>query len=270
MIDPSSKFPSDAFIAVSLAGLSVFSVMIGANVAISDVATWLGKSPDNLVTLIGSALVGGGLLLTARTIRADTLAKLDEARSRRVEQYAERIREFRTLRTNAAIMMLLNFDRDIVVQEGERPERICWSDTAWALVPAYFRHYMYEPKLTVIRDCFNDLLEGMSRLHFLLTQDLVRQEDVDHICRPLLDRIVREPVFSERAIARNLRLYILWRNPRGVLHLCDRYGLPIRAMREADVAALLLELNAGQYGPWELTGWGSLDAPSSISGRPLG
>lgn len=263
MTAPSTTFPHAAFVIVSLVGLAIFSALFGADVSISNVGPWLRKPPDNLVTLIGSCLVGGGLLLTSRTIRADAQAKRDEARSRRIEQYAERVREFRTLRTNAAVMMLLNYDRNVIVEEGGDPVRMCWDKTAHALVPGYFRHYLYEPELTVIRDCFNDLLEGMSRLHFLLTQGLVRKEDVDHICRPLLERLIRDPMFAEQPIARNLRLYILWRNSRGVMDLCERYGLPIRDMRDADVFALINELKANHYGPWELTGWGNLEAGSS-------
>ena len=81
-------------------------------------------------------------------------------------------------------MMLLNYDRDVIIRDSVGPERVSWGDTEKALVPGCFRQYLYEPQMTAIRDCFNDMLEGMSRLHFLLTEELVRQEDVDHICRP--------------------------------------------------------------------------------------
>lgn len=269
MRDTRANSPVTAWILVSLAGLIVFSAAVGAGVSISEVGNWLLKPPDNLVTLIGAGLVGGGLLLTAANMQADRIAKRDEASSRRLEQYALRIREFRTLQTNAAIMMLLNYDRDIVVRAGDAPVRCCWNETALALVPGCFRHYLYEPKITLIRDCFNDLLEGMSRLHFLLVHELVRPADVDHICKPLLDRLIRDPKFSVEPVARNLRLYILWRNPRGVLRLCERYGLPIHGRRDADVADLKRELQRGTYGPWELTGWGNLNAPSSGGGSPF-
>jgi hypothetical protein len=251
-----ARFPRQAFVALSLGGLVTFSAMFGAGASMTKVGSWLTHETDNLVTLIGAGLVFAGLFQTSRTMR-------DEARSRRVDQYAARLREFRTVQTNAAIMMLLNYDRDIVLREGEGPTRCCWEQTAKALIPAYFRHYLYEPPLTVIRDCFNDLLEGMSRLHFLLTQGLVQIDDVDHICRPLLTRLIADQKFAQEPLARNLRLYILWRNARGVLHLCDRYGLGIREMRDADQAALIDDLKAARYGPWEFTGWGDLDAPSS-------
>lgn len=254
MIGPT--FPREAFVAVSLGGLVTFSAMVGAGASISALGSWLTHETDNLVTLIGAGLVFAGLFQTSRTMR-------DEARSRRIDQYAARVRDFRTVQTNAAIMMLLNYDRDIVLREGEAPRRCCWDETAKALIPAYFRHYLYEPELTTIRDCFNDLLEGMSRLHFQLTQGLVQQEDVDHICRPLLTRLITDEKFAQEPLARNLRLYILWRNARGVLHLCDRYGLPIRELRDADRSGLIEDLKADRYGPWELTGWGDLDAPSS-------
>jgi hypothetical protein len=149
-----ARFPRQAFVALSLGGLVTFSAMFGAGASMTKVGSWLTHETDNLVTLIGAGLVFAGLFQTSRTMR-------DEARSRRVDQYAARLREFRTVQTNAAIMMLLNYDRDIVLREGEGPTRCCWEQTAKALIPAYFRHYLYEPPLTVIRDCFNDLLEGM-------------------------------------------------------------------------------------------------------------
>lgn len=264
-----AKFPSGEFIVLSVVGLTVFAMLFGVGVSVTGFSGWLLKQPDNLVTLIGSALVCAGLVFTALQWRADVQAKLDEARSRRTEQYVERIRQFRTPQTNAAIMMLLNYDRDVIIRDSVGPERVSWKDTEKALVPGCFRRYLYEPQMTAIRNCFNDMLEGMSRLHFLLTEELVRQEDVDHICRPLLKRLVLDAKFSEEPLARNLRLYILWRNPRGVMHLLQRYGLPIETMRDGDTAALRQDIADDVYGPCEDTGWGDLLAPATQQGSTL-
>lgn len=264
-----AEFPSNGFILLSVVGLAVFSALFGAGVSILGISRWLLKPPDNLVTLIGSALVCAGLVFTSLQWRADVPAKIDEAQSRRIEQYIDRIHQFRTPQTNAAIMMLLNYDRDVTIRDSIGPERVTWNDTEKALVPGSFRHYLYEPQLTAIRDCFNDMLEGMSRLHFLLTEGLVRQEDVDHICRPLLTRLALDEKFANEPLARNLRLYILWRNPRGVMHLLQRYELPIKSMREGDVAALRQDIDADVYGPCENTGWGDLIARPTMQGSTI-
>jgi len=78
-----------------------------------------------------------------------------------------------------------------------------------------------------------------------------------------------DPKFSEEPLARNLRLYILWRNPRGVMHLLQRYGLPIETMRDGDTAALRQDIADDVYGPCEDTGWGDLLAPATQQGSIL-
>lgn len=221
---------------------------------------WLMKAPDNLSGLLSSGLVAAGLIFTAKQWRSDVQHKREEAKARDLQSYVDRLDRFRTPKTRAAIMMLLNYDRDIKLEEGGDKERIDWEKTALALVPGNFRSYLYEPDLTSIRDCFNDLLDGMDRLYYLETAGLLRPSDVDHICRPLIRRISADAQFTHLPIARNFRLYVLWRNAQGVIQLFKRYGWDLGLRRSADVEALRREMVKGTYGECEDTGWGNLCA----------
>lgn len=221
---------------------------------------WLFGPPDNLVTLIGAALVCVGLLFTARQWRADQAIKHEESAMRQVQLYTERLDYFRTPETRAAIMMLLNYERDVRLPGIDKPQRVTWDLSAKALIPGNMRAYLYEELLIAIRDCFNDLLEGMHRLEHMRMNRMLRDEDVDHICKPLIQRIALDPSFNGTALARNLRLYTLWRNASGVLSLFVRYGAPLdKRQLDADRAVLEREIADGIYGPCEPTSWGSFD-----------
>jgi hypothetical protein len=251
-------FDNLALVSVAIIGVVVFSALVGAGVTPSIFSAWLLRPPDNLVTLIGASFVLAGLALTARQWRSDVANKKEEARSRRHQEYADRLERFRTRQTNAAIMMLLNYDRDVQLHPDEEAERVSWDDCAKALIPATFRAYLYDPKSTAIRDCFNDLIENISRLVFLEKEGLVLTRDVDHLCRTLLVRIANDPQFADTSFARNLRLYIQWRDAGRVLDLFRRYKCDIEPKKAADIAALKKEIAAGVYGDCKPSNWGSL------------
>lgn len=216
---------------------------------------WLFGPPDTLVTLIGSTLVAVGLLATARQWQADNQAKRDEARSRRHQEHAERRAAFRTWQTNAAVMMILNYERDVVIREDHSPEKVSWETCELALIPAPYRRYLYEPTLIAIRDCFNDWLENISTLIVQRDAGLVTQEDVDHLCKTLLLRVANQTNFASGRFARNLRLYIQWRGADRVIGLIKHYGCDITSMWIADDASLLADIQQGRYGECHPSSW---------------
>lgn len=243
---------------LSLVGLTAFAVLFGAGVGSSAVSRWLLSPTDNLVTLVGSSFVLLGLLATARQWKEDAEVKREEARSRRHAEYAERLAGFRTWQTNAAIMMILNYDRDVIIRADSSAERVSWPICELALIPAPYRRYLYEPTLIAIRDCFDDWIGNISRLVYLEGEGLVKSTDVDHLCKSLLLRVSRETQFASTPFARNLRLYIQWNGAARVLALFNRYGADIRPMLAADKAALSRDIEAGRYGDCEPSSWGSL------------
>jgi hypothetical protein len=190
------KVSAAAFVIVSLTGVIFYSAMIGAGLQLTAVGSWLAKETDNLATMIGTALVLVGLLVAPRQLRIDTEARREEARSRRYQEFADRIEKFRTPKARAAIMMLLNYERDVVIRDEHGPERVTWDECEVALIPARFREYLYEPRLIAIRDCFNELIENLTRLAFLLDEKLVFPPDVHHIAKPLVARIAADEQFS--------------------------------------------------------------------------
>lgn len=149
--------------------------------------------------------------------------------------------------------MLHNFERIIPLIDAREPVR--WDEIEVALIPALYRQYLFEPRLTTLRDCFNDLLAGLTNLHFLLNQKLVKEDDVRHIARELLIRIAT----NDARIFRNLRLYIIWRRA-GILSLFRRYGHDIRETVEADKESLERDIAAGRYGECIGSPWGELNS----------
>jgi hypothetical protein len=246
------------FVIVALVALVIFAVIASAAALIPAVYGWLFRPPDNLVTLLGAVLVAIGLGATALQWRSDNESKREEARSRRHAEYAERLGAYRTWETNAAIMMLLNFDRDVIIRAGQPAERVSWADCELALIPASYRKYLYEPKLIAIRDCFNGWIENMSRLVYLENERLVERKDVDHLCKTLLQRVANEPQFAKTPFSRNLRLYIQWRGAEQVLVLFQRYGCDIKPLRDEDKAALSADIESGKYGQCEPSMRGSI------------
>jgi hypothetical protein len=236
----------------------LLSLVLSDALSIPSVKDWLLSAPDNLVTLIGSALVLCGLLATAQQWRLDNESKREEARSRRHAEYAERVAAFKTWQTKSAIMMILNYERDVQLAEGQPLQKVNWGYCELALIPAPYRRYLYEPTLISIRDCFNDFIENVSRLVFLQRQGLVKQEDVDHLCRTLMVRIASETQFAATAFARNLRLYIHWRSDQRVLDLFRHYECDIESLKERDKAALEDDIIAGRYGLCERSSWGQI------------
>lgn len=146
---------------------------------------WLFAPTDNLGTILaatlGSLIVAGGLWLNLRQWRA-------EAASRRHQEFESPIEKFHTSETRAALMMIHSYERIIPMIDAKEPVR--WEEIEVALIPALFRQYLFEPRLTMIRDCFNDLLAGLTTLHFLLNHRLVKKEDVDYIAKGLFIQIV--------------------------------------------------------------------------------
>jgi hypothetical protein len=211
---------------------------------------WLFAPTDNLGTMLaaagGAAIVAGGLWLNLKQWRA-------EAASRRHQELENRIEKFHTPETRAALMMIHYYERIIPLIDAKEPVR--WEEIEVALIPALYRQYLFEPRLTAIRDCFNDLLEGLTNLHFLMQQKLVQEDDVDHIARGLLVRIAT----YDARIYRNLRLYIIWRRT-GIMSLFRRYGCDIGATLEADKRSLESDIAAGRYGECVGSPWGELKA----------
>jgi hypothetical protein len=210
--------------------------------------TWLFSPTDNLGTIVaaasGSGILALGLWASFKQWRA-------EAASRRHQEFENRIEKFHTPETRVALMMIYSYERIIPLIDQKEPVR--WEEVEVALIPALYRQYLFEPRLTMIRDCFNDLLAGLTNLHFLMNQKLVHKKDVEHIAKELLVRIAT----NDARIFRNLRLYILWRDT-GIKSLFRQYGCDIEKNVEADKRALLQDLAHGRYGKCEGSPWGQL------------
>jgi hypothetical protein len=217
----------------------------------AELAQWLRSPTDNLATLISSAIVFLGLGVAALQWNL-------ASRSGRYQQFADRVRDFYTPHTKAAIKMLLNFERDIDLLPDTPPVRVSWELIGLALIPGTHRQYLYEPVLIAIRDRFNDLLQNLSRLAYLAQHDLVHWADVDHIVKPLILRIAADRKFQETRFARNLRLYIQWRGSEGVIVLFKRYDVDIRDRKATDKASLENDITTGFYGECRSSDWGAL------------
>jgi hypothetical protein len=239
------------------AGLGLVAATGAASYFSPKFAHWLFGPPDNLVTLLGADFVGLGLLATAKQWQVDNESKRAEARSRRHSEYADRRAAFRTWQTNAAVMMMLNYDRDVRIYEERPPVRVSWEVCEKAVIPAPYRQYLYDPELIAIRDCFNDWIENVTQLVYLEEEGLVEQRDVDNLCKPFLQRISHKTQFAHTSFARNLRLYIQWRESVRILGLFKRYGFDVTAIRERDKESLAADVASGKYGECHPSVWGS-------------
>jgi hypothetical protein len=107
---------------------------------------WLFNQTDNLTTLIGYMILAGGSIIAYRQWRAEQVWRKGEASSRRQEMLSARVDSFYTPATRNAILMMLSYERDILLWPGEELTKVSWDDCARALIPALFREYLYDQK----------------------------------------------------------------------------------------------------------------------------
>lgn len=232
--------------------------------------SWWTHPTDNKATLL-SALISAFVLLLPIVIawrqlrlsqktleaaiaqsRSEAETRAAEAKSRRAAEFQARLDQFFSNGTQAAIAIIHHHDRDVRLSETRGIERVSWAECDVALVPATHRPYIYEPKLTAIRDCFSELIEGLSRLRYLRDEGLLDPADMRHIVQPLLERLID----YETPFFRNLRIHIHYCEAEPVLKLFEEYAVDIRQSFQRDLAGLEKAIVRGDYGPCEASPWG--------------
>jgi len=231
---------------------------------------WWNRPTDNTATLL-SALISAVVLLLPivvawrqlrlgqRTLEAalaqsrrEEETRAAEAKSRRAAEFQQRLDQFFSIGTQAAIAIIHHHDRDVRLSQTRAVERVSWAECECALVPATHRPYAYEPKLTAIRDCFSELLEGLSRLRYLREEGLLDPTDMRHIVQPLLARLA----LHDTPFFRNLRIHIHYCEAEPVLTLFEDYAADIRPSFARDLAELEAAIVRGDYGPCRASPWG--------------
>lgn len=275
---------------VAIAGTATAPVQAGAHPAPSSpgvthahieqpVVSWWDHPTDNGATLLAAGISALVLLLpviiawrqlrlSQQTLeaaleqsRGEEEVRAAEAKSRRAAEFQERINQFFSTGPQAAIAIIYHHDRDVRLSDIRGVERVSWAECELALVPATHRPYTYEPKLTAIRDCFSQFIEGLSRLWYLREEGLLDPADVRHIVEPLLTRLVDH----DTPFFRNLRIYIHYCEAGAVLKLCEDYVADIRPSLERDLAALEAAIARGEYGPCKASPWGPAEFRRSAS-----
>jgi len=247
------------------------------------VQSWWDRPTDNSATLLAAVISALVLLLpviiawrqlrlSQQTLEAalaqskgEEKVRTAEAKSRRAAEFQERIDQFFSTGTQAAIAIIYHHDRDVRLSEIRGVERVSWAECELALVPATHRPYIYEPKLTAIRDCFAEFIEGLSRLRYLREEGLLDPADMRHIVQPLLARFVD----YDTPLFRNLRVYIHYCEAEAVLKLFEEYAVDIRPTFRRDLAALEAAIVRGDYGRCQASPWGPAEFRKSAS-RLLG
>lgn len=231
---------------------------------------WWNRPTDNSATLL-SALISAVVLLLPIVIawrqlrlsqqtleaamaqsRREDETRAAEAKSRRAAEFQQRLDQFFSVGTQAAIAIIHHHDRDVRLSQMRAVERVTWAECERALVPATHRPYTYEPKLTAIRDCFSELIEGLSRLRYLREEGLLDPTDMRHIVQPLLARLA----LHDTPFFRNLRIHIHYCEAEPVLTLFAEYAVDIRPSFPRDLAELEAAIVRGDYGPCRASPWG--------------
>ena len=241
--------------------------------------SWWTRPTDNSATMFSAVISAFVLLLpviiawrqlrlSQKTLEAalahsdgEAAVRAAEGKSRRAAEFQQRIDQFFTTPTQAAIAIIQHHDRDVRLSADRGVERVTWADCELALIPATHRPYLYEPKLTAIRDCFSQLIEGLSRLWYFREQGLLEPLDVEHIVKPLLSRLVD----YDTPFYRNLRIFIQYCAAEPVLTMCRDYARDIRPALQTDLGALEAALVRGDYGAWQASPWGPAEFRDSAS-----
>jgi hypothetical protein len=242
-------------------------------------ANWWARPTDNSATVL-SALISAFVLLlpvliawrqlrlSQKTLEAalaqsegEAAVRAAEAKSRRAAEFQQRLDQFFTTGTQAAIAIIHHHDRDVRLSAERGVERVTWAECELALVPATYRPYVYEPKLTAVRDCFLEWIEGLSRLWYFREQGLLDPVDVEHIVKPLLARLVEH----DTPFFRNLRIFIQYSAAEPVLVMCQEYARDIRSSLSDDLERLEAALLRGDYGTWHASPWGPPEFQTSAA-----
>jgi len=245
----------------------------------SVVTNWWTRPTDNTATLL-SALISAFVLLlpvliawrqlrlSQKTLEAalaqsegEAAVRAAEAKSRRAAEFQQRLEQFFTTGTQAAIAIIHHHDRDVRLSAERGVERVTWAECELALVPATYRPYVYEPKLTAIRDCFLQWIGGLSRLWYFREQGLLDPVDVEHIVKPLLARLVEH----DTPFFRNLRIFIQYCAAEPILAMCRDYARDIRPSLPGDLEQLEAALVRGDYGEWRASPWGPAEFQASAA-----
>jgi len=243
------------------------------------IESWWARPTDNSATLLSAMIAAFVLLLpvviawrqlrlSQRTLEAalaqsqsDAEVRAAEAKSRRAAEFQQRLDQFFSTGTQAAIAIIHHHDRDVRLSEDREVERVTWAECELALVPATHRPYIYEPKLTAIRDCFSELVESLSRLWYFREQELLEAADVQHIAQPLLARLVEH----DTPFFRNLRIFIHYCAAEPVLNLFADYVCDIRPSFPDDLSKLEAAIMRGDYGAFQASPWGPAEFRTSAS-----
>jgi len=245
----------------------------------SGTTDWWARPTDNSATVL-SALISAFVLLlpvliawrqlrlSQKTLEAalaqsegEAAVRAAEAKSRRAAEFQQRLDQFFTTGTQAAIAIIHHHDRDVRLSAERGVERVTWAECELALVPATYRPYVYEPKLTAIRDCFSEWIEGLSRLWYFREQGLLDPLDVEHIVKPLLALLVE----YDTPFFRNLRIFIQYSAAEPILVMCREYARDIRSSLPGDLERLEAALVRGDYGAWRPSPWGPAEFQASAA-----
>lgn len=193
--------------------------------ALAKTQRWaMDNNGGNLVTLIGYALaVAGGVLGYFRWSH--------ERRIKRIELLIERLRSFdASPGARNAVMMLNNHDRMIPLWDEDEPPhqryvRVTWAEVEEALTPHTIREHAFDPKLSAIRDSFEDFLARIAEIWLYIRNDVFTDDDAQRIMRPWIRRFGLEA--QRTGVIRRLRIYIMRRRLVDVYDLFLHFGVDI-------------------------------------------
>ncbi|MBB5715835.1 hypothetical protein [Sphingomonas aerophila] len=220
----------------------------GATIALIDGYRWNGllgpwlfsDETSNFATLLGYVLVAASGLFAYQRWGHDR-------RIKRIELLMERLGSFNeTPGARNAVMMLYNHDRMIPLWDQDEPPekryvRVTWAEVEFALIPHPIYPDRFDPKLSAIRDCFEDYLSRMGQIWIYLELGVITSEDARKILAPWLRRFGL--VEQRSKVVRNLRLYIRWRKLEPVERLFATYDVDLTDTAIADWQALDVEVN---------------------------
>ena len=174
---------------------------------------------DNIVTLLGYGLVAAGSVLAYKQWIDDRKWKQREVLRGLIASLNE------TPGSRNAMMMLSSHERDIPLLDAEAPAdryvRVTWRNIAESLIPDDLMEHRYNNKEEAIRNSFEDFLGRLNHIEHYLESNLLEVSDI----KPFVEIWGQKfkCLSEEPYLHRNLKLYIAWRDLKGVQNLFERF-----------------------------------------------
>lgn len=175
---------------------------------------------DNTITLLGYALAAVGSILAYKQWTDDRKWKQREVLRGLIASLNE------TPGSRNAMMMLSSSDRDIPLLDAEEPAdryvRVTWRNVAESLIPEDLMRHRYNNKEEAIRNSFEDFLGRLNHIEHYLESNLLNVKDI----KPFVEIWGQKfkCLSEEPHLHRNLKLYIAWRDLKGVQNLFARFA----------------------------------------------